>query len=56
MKIKTGTMYTQTKGCKLCLHIGTVAIYLGEQRKDGKQGACLMLFTPFEIFKFRKSC
>jgi hypothetical protein len=52
MKIEKGVMHTQTKGCKFCLHIGTIAIYMGYRRKDGKQGVYLGLFTPFHIFKF----
>jgi|LakMenE18May11ns_1017448.scaffolds.fasta_scaffold8516130_2 hypothetical protein len=51
MKIEKGVISTQTKGCKICFHIGTTAFYLGERRKDGKQGIRIEIFTPLRIFK-----
>jgi hypothetical protein len=41
--VERGVIHTQTKGCKLCLHIGATAVYMGKRRKDGKQGVYLKI-------------
>lgn len=51
MKIETGVMHTQTKSCKLCIHIGTIAAYIGKGRKDNKQGIYLRILTPYNVLK-----
>lgn len=53
MKINKNVMHTQTKGCTLCIQIGTTAIYLGKGKKNFS-GAYLRIFTPNKIFKFSK--
>jgi hypothetical protein len=50
MKIAKDVMHTQTKGCKICFHLGTTAFYIGNKRRDGKQGVYVRIFTPDKLF------
>lgn len=55
MKWKRNVEHTQTKGCWGCLHIGTVALYIGTKRQPaGRVGWRLELFTPLHAFRFMR--
>jgi hypothetical protein len=51
IKIQRDVIYTQAKNCRLCLHIGTVAIFIGHQYKEGLR---IELLTPFHKFRIYK--
>ena len=50
-RIKKDVMHTQVGNSKGCIQIGTIAIFIGKARKNGKQGFYLRLFTPWHLFK-----
>lgn len=42
-------MYTQAKGCDLCIHVGTVAFFFGDGSKPVGR---LEVLTPFHLFRW----
>lgn len=54
MRIKRGIMHTQTKSCKICIHIFETAFFFGKRRKDNKQGWYIRILTPWKIFSICK--
>jgi hypothetical protein len=50
--IDRGVMSTQTKGCRFCLHVGTVAIFFGKKRYGS--GARLEILTPMRKLRFSR--
>jgi hypothetical protein len=52
MKIKRDVIYTQAFGCRLCLHIGTIAVYCG--RCGSGRGTRLEICTPRHWFRWTR--
>lgn len=51
MTIKRDVAYTQAWGCRLCLHVGSVAMYFG---RHAGAGARLELLTPLHWFRWSR--
>ena len=51
MRVETNVAYTQTKGCKFCLHVGSTALFFG--KSDGI-GARLEILTPTKWWRFSR--
>lgn len=50
---KTNVAYTQAKGCRLCVHVGSLAIFFG---RTAGRSARLELLTPRRWFRFSLLC
>lgn len=54
MTIRTRVAYTQAKGCRFCLHVGSIALYFGSMPAP-RHGARLELFTDRHHFRWSKA-
>ena len=52
IEVKRNVEYLQAFGCRLCIHIGTVAVLFG--RKSNGRGPRVELFTPRHWFRWSK--
>jgi hypothetical protein len=52
VSVQRDVAYTQAKGCCLCLHVWTWAIYFG--RRASGRGPRLELLTPLHRFRWSR--
>ncbi len=52
MRIVTNVAYLQAYGCKLCIHIGSIAFLFGKKEKG--RGPRIEICTPFHWFRYSR--
>lgn len=52
IEIKRNVAFTQAKGCRFCLHVGSIALFFGE--KANGSGPRLELFTPSRWYRWSR--